>query len=71
MGAEKSTRKRAWRSEHGRSPQAAYLYRRAIESVCRRTLGQDIATDWIAAYGKYCPGAADCPAYRATYRAVE
>ncbi len=27
---------------------------------------QEIAADWIAAYGKYCPGVADCPAYRAS-----
>lgn len=27
---------------------------------------REIATDWIAAYGKYCPGAVECPAYRAT-----
>lgn len=45
---------------------------RLVQLVCGRAVdaGQaqhDIATDWIAAYGKYCPSPADCPGYRATH----
>lgn len=45
---------------------------RLVQLVCGRAVdaGQaqhDIATDWIAAYGKYCPNPADCPGYRATH----
>ena len=32
---------------------------------------RDIATDWIAAYAKYCPASADCPGYRATHGGAE
>ena len=45
---------------------------RLVQLVCGRAVdaGQaqhDIATDWIAAYGKYCPSPADCPGCRATH----
>jgi len=49
---------------------------RLVQLVCGRALDakqaqRDIATDWIAAYGKYCPNRADCPGYRATHGGVE
>ena len=49
---------------------------RLVQLVCGRVVdaGQaqhDIATDWIAAYGKYCPSPADCPGYRATHGETE
>lgn len=45
---------------------------RLVQLVCGRAVdaGQaqrDIATDWIAAYGRYCSSPADCPGYRATH----
>ncbi len=45
---------------------------RLIQLVCGRAVDaeqaqHDIATDWIAAYGQYCPAPADCPGYRATH----
>lgn len=44
--------------------------------VCRGQVAaeqaqRDIATDWIAAYAKYCPTAADCPGYGATHGGAE
>ena len=49
---------------------------RLVQLVCGRAVDseqaqRDIATDWIAAYGKYCPSPADCPGYRATHGGME
>ena len=49
---------------------------RLVQLVCGRAVDagwaqHDIATDWIAAYGKYCPSPADCPGYRATHGGTE
>lgn len=47
-----------------------------VQLVCSRAVdaGQaqhDIATDWIAAYGRYCPSPADCPGYRTNHGGTE
>lgn len=49
---------------------------RLVQLVCGRAVDaeqaqRDITTDWIAAYGKYCPNRADCPGYRATHGGME
>jgi len=49
---------------------------RLVQLVCHGSVAveqaqHDIAADWIAAYGKYCPTPADCPGYRATHGGME
>ena len=55
---------------------AVPLVWRLIRLVCGGPVAteqaqREIAADWIAAYGRYCPTDADCPAYRAARRRVE